>query len=86
MTLDEFPQETDVLDRPYPWRAEFTVADGSTGDRWYTNAMRYPDRDKALEAALSKATAWTLVTRWRAVDDSVPLLQPYEPGSEDGKW
>jgi hypothetical protein len=67
------------------WRAEVTTADVG-GDRWSTNALRFPDREEALEYARDLAGRWMLVTRWRAVDDTVPLNQPYEAGSEDGAW
>jgi hypothetical protein len=85
-TIDTAPETSaGTTPEPYAWRAEVTVSDGSP-DTWYTNAMRYPDRAAALAAALGKATVWTAVTRWRSVDDSTPLSQPYRPGSEDGSW
>ena len=67
-----------------PWRVEVTTSD-SPG-KWYTNALRFEEEGKAREYAGDLARRWTLVTRWRTVDDSVPLDQPYETGSEDGTW
>lgn len=76
--------ETETRPEPGAWRAEFTIA--GEADTWYTNAQRFPDRLAALFAAGNRAMVWTAVTRWRAVDESVPLSQPYEEGSEDGSW
>lgn len=80
MTTQTLPADT-----AEPWRAEVTTADVG-GDRWSTNALRFADRDAALEYADNLARRWMLVTRWRAVTDTVPLDQPYEAGSEDGSW
>lgn len=68
---------------PDTWRAEVTASDDN---HWNTNALRFGSRDDALEYAGNLARRWLLVTRWRAVDDSVPERQAYEDGSEDGKW
>lgn len=67
-----------------PWRAEVTVYEGSEhGLRWYCNELRFATREEALDYAGNLASRWTSVTRYRAVDDSVPSHQEYEPGSED---
>lgn len=69
-----------------PWRAEFTTSDVGYVDRWYNNALRFADKDDALKYARDLAFRWTLVTRWRAVDEDVPLDQVYQEGDEDGRW
>ena len=69
-----------------PWRAEVTTSDYGGDRKWNSNGLRFPDKDAALDYARNLASRWTLVTRWRAVDESVPLHQAYEPGSEDGSW
>lgn len=65
------------------WRGEVTT---NGDDTWYTNALRFHTREDALDYVRGLAVRWTLVSRWRAVDDSVPRNQVYEPGSEDGAW
>jgi hypothetical protein len=65
------------------WRGEVTT-DGD--ERWHTNTLRFPTRDAALEYVSRLARRWILVTRWRAVDGSMPFDQAYEPGSQDGEW
>jgi hypothetical protein len=66
-----------------PFRAEVTTIDNEV---WCTNALRFPDKEEALEYAANLARRWMLVTRWRVVQESVAENQPYEPGSEDGAW
>jgi hypothetical protein len=69
------------------WRGEVTTADTADYvDKWSTNALRFVDKDEALEYVHNLARRWMMVTRWRAVDESTPLDQPYEEGSEDGRW
>jgi len=67
------------------WRAEVTTSDDG-GVGWYANALRFDTKDDALNYALYLSRRWMLVTRWRAVDATVPERQPYVPGSEDGGW
>jgi hypothetical protein len=70
-----------------PWRAEVTTSDtAGYVDKWNTNALRFETREAALGYARDLAGRWMMVTRWRAVDESVPLDQPYTEGSEDGRW
>jgi hypothetical protein len=69
-----------------PWRAEVTTSDTGYVDKWNTNSLRFETKEAALEYAANLARRWMLVTRWRAVDESVPLDQPYEEGSEEGRW
>jgi hypothetical protein len=72
---------------PVPqWRGEVTTNDSGYVDKWYTNALRFTDQPAALEYVHGLAFRWTAVTRWRAVDESVPLDQVYVEGSEDGAW
>lgn len=75
--------ETTQQEQAKPWRGEVTT---SGDDTWYTNALRFPNREDALQYIHSLAVRWTLVTRWRAVDDSVPERQTYVSNSEDGGW
>ena len=79
--MTDTPTETAAL----PWRPEVIVA-GESLEVWYSNALRFATRAEALGSAADLAGRWMMVTRWRAVDDSVPLRQPYRPGSEDGSW
>lgn len=65
------------------FRAEVTTSD-STAPRWYTNDVRFHDRDAALEHAQDIADRWELVTRFRTIENDVPRNQAYLPGSEDG--
>lgn len=67
------------------YRAEVTTSDDG-GARWYTNTLRFHERASAQSYSERLAAKWMLVTRWRAVEDTVPEKQRYEPGSEDGAW
>lgn len=74
-----------IEDKPKssPFRAEVIA---SADMHWNTNALRFPTKEEALEYAANLARRWMLVTHWRAVQESVPQNQPYEEGSEDGRW
>jgi hypothetical protein len=67
------------------WRAEVTTSDDG-GVMWNSNALRFDDKEGALDYARDLSRRWMLVTRWRAVDEHVPERQPYKAGSEDGAW
>jgi hypothetical protein len=82
---DHYGATMPVTEPAKPWRAEVTTADVG-GHTWSTNALRFEDQPAALEYATNLARRWMLVTRWRAVNDTVPQQQAYEPGSEDGAW
>lgn len=83
--MPELTKETTEAVRP--WRAEVTTSDtAGYVDKWNTNALRFESKEAALEYANNLARRWMLVTRWRAVNESVPLDQPYVEGSEDGSW
>ena len=66
------------------YRAEVTTSDSP--DVWYTNALKFGSKEDAIEYAANLARRWMMVTRWRAVPDSTPEREAYEPGSEDGAW
>jgi hypothetical protein len=66
-----------------PWRAEVLV---HGEDSWAGNGLRFATREDALVYARDLAGRWTLVNKWRAVDDSTETREPYVPGSEDGSW
>jgi hypothetical protein len=69
---------------PVPqWRPEVTTIGEEV---WSTNSVRLATRREALDWVENLARRWTLVTRWRAADDSTPTGQAYVPGSEDGAW
>ena len=66
------------------FRAEVTTLD-SPGV-WYTNSLKFPDKEAALEYAGNLARRWMMVSRWRAVPDSTPEREAYVEGSEDGRF
>jgi hypothetical protein len=75
--------ETAPDETPKPWRAEVTVTDDA---KWYSNALRFATKEEALSYASDLSGRWMQVTRWRAVDETVPANQAYEAGTEDGSW
>jgi hypothetical protein len=69
---------------PPQWRCEVVTGYEKT---WAANGLRYATRELAVAAGSELFGRWMAPRpRWRGVDESVPMRQPYVPGSEDGSW
>lgn len=53
------------------FRAEVDTGEGT----WYTNGLRFKSEIEAQVYAQDLAARWTLVRRWRVVDEAVPLRE-----------
>lgn len=58
------------------WRAEVMADD----EQWHNNSLRFRDREEAEAYSRDLTARWSLVKRWRPVQDDEPVNAAWEGG------